>query len=190
MRVGSHDAHGRVVFDWAERVPYVVERDGDRVRLRFGNGVVPDLAGARRPPRNVLAIAAEGETVTVTLAPGARSRVFVLGNRVVLDAADPQEAGSPLPAAAPAAAPDPASRQARREARRPARPTPPAAAAAPLSPEAAPAALAAAPLPPAPASHGVPPESGRAPEAPVPQGVAGAPPQPSPSAALPAPPVA
>lgn len=105
VRTGTEGERGRVVFDWTERVPHRAERDGERVRIRFGDGVLPDLAGARRLPRNVASVAAEGDAVVVTIVAGARTRVFVLGNRVVLDALDaPASAGGSRPATVEASA--------------------------------------------------------------------------------------
>jgi hypothetical protein len=125
LRVGDHPTHGRLVFDWPERVGYAVEEAEGRVVLRFAAPASFDDSAARRPPRNIRGIAAEGDTATVTLAPGVRPRVFRLGNRVVVDAPDaaraaPRAAPVPSPAAAsraPAARPTPTPAPAPAEAR-------------------------------------------------------------------------
>ncbi|MBR0674490.1 hypothetical protein, partial [Neoroseomonas soli] len=88
MRVGSHADHGRLVFDWASRVPYTVEQEGERVVLRFAEPARIDLDAARRPPRNVLGVAEDDGAVVIRAAPGARLRHFRLGNRVVVDLLD------------------------------------------------------------------------------------------------------
>jgi len=163
VRTGTEGERGRIVFDWSERVPHSAERSGDVVRLRFGRGRMPDLAGARRVPRNVMAVTAETEAVVVTLVPGARSRVFVLGNRIVLDALDAAPGAAAAPAPPP---PPPRPTEQRRGARAAASPVPGAAGAraaaaaggpepqpaAPPTPRPAAAAPPAAPAAPAPTS--------------------------------------
>jgi len=103
IRVGDHAGHGRLVFDWAAAPPYAVEQQGDRVRVRFGAPAEIDLAGARRLPRNVVAIERVPEGVALTLRPGARLRHFRNGARVAFDALDPSPEEPPSAAAAPAA---------------------------------------------------------------------------------------
>jgi hypothetical protein len=142
MRVGDHATHGRLVFDWPERVGYAVEESEGRVVLRFAAPASFDASAARRPPRNIRAIATEGDTATVTLAPGARARVFRLGNRVVVDAQDPARAAPASPPAAAAVVP--------RAAAAGAAAAPAAAPAAPRPSPAQPAPRQAAPRQPAP----------------------------------------
>ena len=133
VRTGDHPGHGRIVFDWTAAPVYQVEQQGDRVILRFPNAEAIDLAGARRLPRNILAVAKVPGGVELTLRPGARIRHFRNGPKVALDALDPtetREAEAPRPPAEPprAAAPRPP-----REAV--ARPVPAPAAATPARPE-------------------------------------------------------
>ncbi|MFT8245284.1 hypothetical protein, partial [Roseomonas sp. BN140053] len=106
MRVGEHPGHGRVVFDWPERTGYRLEEAEGRVLLRFDQPAEFDLPA--RLPRNVLGFSAEGDTVTVTLRPGARARSFRLGGRVVLDLLNPPAAPRAAEPARAEAAPRPA----------------------------------------------------------------------------------
>jgi len=50
IRSGSHSDFGRVVFDVPPQVSYRVIRDGDRVTVRFTDGVA--LGASPAPPRN------------------------------------------------------------------------------------------------------------------------------------------
>ncbi|MEO3474506.1 hypothetical protein AAFN86_21750 [Roseomonas sp. CAU 1739] len=134
LRVGTHPDLGRLVFDWPSRIGYGVEEQDGRVVIRFAAPGQLDLAAARRPPRNVLAVERDGDAVAIRIAPGARPRHFRLGNRIVLDIRDPAAAAEPAPPARPAAA-----------ARSPTQPAPP-----PAVPVASPAPdpLPASPAPP------------------------------------------
>lgn len=167
VRTGEHPGHGRIVFDWPAAPPYRVEQEGDRVRLRFETAAAITLP--RRLPRNMRAIAQQGEVVEITLVPGARIRHFRNGPKVALDALDPV-AGASAPA-------------------RPApRPAAPPARAAPTAPAEAAPARAAIPPPPEPMPPVPAPEASRDPEPrPVP---AAAPPPPRPAEPLPPRPVA
>lgn len=136
LRVGSHADHGRLVFDFPAPVGYRVEEEAGRVLLRFAAPARLDLAAARRPPRNVLAIEEEEGAVGIRVVPGARLRHFRLGNRIVLDVRDPGPAAEQ--AAPRGAAPSSEARGADR-----------APAAAPVVP--------AMPAPPAAAAHAAPP---------------------------------
>jgi hypothetical protein len=127
VRTGDHPGHGRIVFDWTAPPAYQVEQEGERVILRFPNADAIDLGGARRLPRNVLAVARIPGGVELTLRPGARIRHFRNGPKVALDALDPTETRE---AAAPRPAPEPprtATPRPVREAagRPPPAPTPP-----------------------------------------------------------------
>ena len=87
VRIGSHPGFGRVVFDFPHHVDYTISRDGDRVLLRFAEPtVIGDPGGV---PRNVAAIVAHGDTVEITVVPGAQLHPARLGDRVVLDVIDP-----------------------------------------------------------------------------------------------------
>lgn len=101
VRVGTHPDLGRLVFDWPSRVNYRVEETDGRVIIHFAAPARMDLAAARRPPRNILAIEQNGEAVAVRIAPGSRPRHFRLGNRIVLDVRDPAPAEA-VPSARPA----------------------------------------------------------------------------------------
>jgi hypothetical protein len=188
VRTGDHPAHGRIVFDWTAPPAYQVEQQGDRVILRFPNADAIDLAGARRLPRNVLAVARVPGGVELTLRPGARIRHFRNGPKVALDVLDPTETRE-------AEASSPPRRPAREAAPATARvaPPPPSPAAASTPPPAPvtaappPAATPAAAAPAAPPAAALPaPEPRPAPAAPAPSSVA-APPRPEPR---PAPPTA
>lgn len=104
VRVGTHPDRGRLVFDWPSRVGYSLEEQEGRVVIRFATPARIDLAAARRPPRNVLAIDHDGEAIALRVAPGARPLAFRLGNRIVVDVRDPVAAAEPAP---PARAPTP-----------------------------------------------------------------------------------
>lgn len=91
VRTGDHPGHGRIVFDWSTPPVYQVEQQGERVILRFPNAEAVDLGGARRLPRNILAVAKVPGGVELTLRPGARIRHFRNGPKVALDALDPSE---------------------------------------------------------------------------------------------------
>ncbi|MBP0464861.1 hypothetical protein J5Y09_13145, partial [Roseomonas sp. PWR1] len=139
LRAGSHADHGRIVFDWPSQVGYRVEEQDGRAVIRFAAPARLDLAAARRPPRNMLAVEQEEDAVVLRLAPGARLRHFRLGNRIVVDALDARAEGEAAPAAAPAE-----RNAARRDAARP------RAAEANETPAAPPPAAAAAATPAAP----------------------------------------
>lgn len=155
MRAGTHPDLGRLVFDWPSRVGYRVVEEDDRVVIRFDAPGRIDLTAMRRPPRNVLAVALDGEAVVVRITPGARPRHFRLGNRIVLDLRDPASgAASAAAQQGRRAAPEPASQpQPRPEppavAPRPAPPAAeaPASSATPLRPAAAPGPTQPTPLP-------------------------------------------
>ncbi|MBX9752167.1 MAG: hypothetical protein K5Q68_21440, partial [Roseococcus sp.] len=198
VRTGDHPGHGRIVFDWAAPPAYQLEQEGERVVLRFPNADAIDLGGARRLPRNVLAVARVPGGVELTLRPGARIRHFRNGPKVALDVLDPsetREAEAPPAPRRPAreAAPSPAP-NARPAATRGAPPAPspspgPGSAATPsaaLAP-AAPAPAVSAPAAPAqassiqatPALAAPPPAPARAAAAPAVAPAATPPPQPA-----------
>lgn len=167
VRVGDHAGHGRVVFDWPVETPYRVEGQDGRVVVRFEREGTIDLGAIRQPPRNIRSVAEENGAVVLQVAPGARLRHFRLGNRIVVDALDPQ------PEAA-AASPRPGGR-----------------AALPAVSQTGPAATArAAPAPPAPAPSDAPPPLSRSaaePAVPLPRDPPAAVPSAAPAAAAPAP---
>jgi hypothetical protein len=134
VRTGDHPGHGRIVFDWTAPPAYQVEQQGERVILRFPRAEAIDLAGARRLPRNVLAVTRVPGGVELTLRPGARIRHFRNGPKVALDVLDPSEPREAEASAAPRPVPRPAPREAGRQVAQAA-----AAAPAPASPPLAPA---------------------------------------------------
>ena len=152
VRTGDHPTHGRIVFDWASPPAYQVEQQGERVILRFPNADAIDLAGARRLPRNILAVAKVPGGVELTLRSGARLRHFRSGPKVAVDAMNPPEGDQAEARPQTAAAPASPSREAARSPAAPRRAEPPAqiAAAAPTPANPTPTvAAAAAPPPPA-----------------------------------------
>ncbi|MBL6076676.1 hypothetical protein JMJ56_01580 [Belnapia sp. T18] len=104
VRVGNHPGHGRLVFDWPAPPQYRVEQAGDAVVLYFPPGSAIDLSGARRLPRNMAAVAAEGEGIRIALKPGVRARIFRVGPKLVVDALSPPAEPAPVAQAAPARA--------------------------------------------------------------------------------------
>lgn len=179
VRFGVHPAYSRIVFDWQEPATYTLSRDGDRVRITFSRTPVLQGDAQRRLPPMVTGLAPQGDTVLISLAPGARVRDFRLGARVVLDVLPPEEAApaprpAPVPprqtaqpravptqaaiAPPPAAAPQGDTPPAAQIAERRSGPAPVAALPLPLPPPpppelpAAPALVGAMPLPPRPAN--------------------------------------
>ncbi|MBE9606197.1 hypothetical protein IAI18_15135 [Acetobacteraceae bacterium H6797] len=107
VRVGDHPGLGRVVFDLAAADRYQVEQREGQVVLRFNRAI--DTSAIRRPPRNVLAVAAVDGGASIAIQPGSKPRVFKLGSRLVVDVADPAQI------AEAAAKPREAAREASRE---------------------------------------------------------------------------
>ncbi|MDB5371625.1 MAG: hypothetical protein JWP04_267 [Belnapia sp.] len=169
VRVGDHPGRGRVVFDWPAPPSYTVDQAEGRVVLRFPSDATIDLAGARRPPRNVVGVTLAAEGVSIGLRPGVRVQVFRIGPKVVVDVSDPPAGAPPAQPQAVEAAPPraaPASRLASAEAApspKPAsRPEPAirletARRGRTLRTEAPPPAPPATPLPPVAALAAVPP---------------------------------
>jgi peptidylprolyl isomerase len=101
---GNHSDFGRVVFDVPPQVSYRVIRDGDRVTVRFADGVA--LGASPAPPRNVLSIHANSAQAELIVAAGASLHDMRIGSRIVLDVFDPVANGatpSPAPASRSAA---------------------------------------------------------------------------------------
>ncbi len=107
VRVGNHPGHGRLVFDWPAPPQYRVEQAGDAVVLYFPPGAAIDLSGARRPPRNMAAVAPEGEGIRIALKPGVRPRIFRIGPKLVVDALNPVGESAQMVHAAPPARAEP-----------------------------------------------------------------------------------
>ena len=172
VRVGTHAGYGRVVFEFPQPVTFQIEQAGNMTTLHFqGVDVVP---GSDRVARNVMSVQGGASEATITIAPGARVRTALQGNRVIVDVLDAgrgeggarparqiralHHAAAPAPVSAPPAAvlmlaaPDPSSAPAASaQAIEPApvvpvvaTPIPPIAAADPAPPAAAPPAVPAA----------------------------------------------
>ena len=97
VRVGEHPGFSRIVFDWSRPVGARVERQGGQggyVVLRFDRVGELDLARFRAdPPPEVSRIAArpegDGLVVTLTVVPGAKTRLFESEGKTVLDVLKP-----------------------------------------------------------------------------------------------------
>ena len=90
IRTGSHDGHGRIVFDWSGPVAYRLTHGAEGLAIAFPDaGCQPTTTGIRTA-RNLQGIAAPGQGTSVVLriAPGTQTRDFRLGNRIVIDLAD------------------------------------------------------------------------------------------------------
>ncbi len=95
LRAGSHAGYGRLVFEWPQQTEYQITETSGRVLIEFGvNVAIPSLTG-RAAPRNVQSVAGRAGTAVITLAPGATFRHYRLGNRIVIDVADPASAATP-----------------------------------------------------------------------------------------------
>ena len=105
FRVGSHPTYGRIVMDWPEAVTYRAEESGNRLILRFDAPARYDLSGALRLPKNIESISAIDGGIVLQAPPGTRFRHYRLGNRVVIDVLDGDDA---VGAAGTGAAPPPA----------------------------------------------------------------------------------
>ncbi|WP_424813843.1 hypothetical protein [Roseococcus sp. YIM B11640] len=102
VRTGDHPGFGRIVFDWTAPPRYEAQQQGERVLLRFPRAEAVDLAGARRLPRNVIAVNRAEGGLELVLRPGTRMRHFRNGPKVALDLMDPAEGSAvPAPAAPP-----------------------------------------------------------------------------------------
>lgn len=104
VRTGDHPGHGRIVFDWPSAPTYRVEEREGTVLLRFPAGAAVDLGGARRLPRNLLAVREIEGAIELRVAPGARIRHFRNGPKVAVDILDPTPEATAAARARPAAA--------------------------------------------------------------------------------------
>ncbi|WP_198378633.1 hypothetical protein [Neoroseomonas rubea] len=91
IRTGSHDGHGRIVFDWSGPVAYRLTPGVEGLGIAFPDAGCRPAANGIRPARNLRGVEAEGQGAALVLrvAAGAQLRDFRLGNRVVIDLADP-----------------------------------------------------------------------------------------------------
>ncbi len=90
VRVGEHPGFDRLVFDWATPVGVKLEAASGRVRLSFDRAGELDLSRVRKdPPPSVRGVtpeeSAEGLSVVVRIAPGAKVRLSESGSSAVLD---------------------------------------------------------------------------------------------------------
>jgi len=146
VRSGNHPGFGRVVFDAPPGAAYRLERDGDRVLVRFAESVT--LSGSPPMPNNVLSVRTSGGAAELILAPGASVHDSRLGERVVVDVFDAATNASLPPGAPDSARHSGGPGKSDRRAAPVRAATAPAAAAAPATPvAAAPAAPVAAAVP-------------------------------------------
>lgn len=89
VRTGDHPGFGRIVFDWTTPPPYRVETSEGRAVLRVPDADRIDLGGARRLPRNLLAVNRIEGGIELVLRPGAQVRHFRNGPKVAIDILDP-----------------------------------------------------------------------------------------------------
>lgn len=115
IRIGEHDGYTRLVFDWPEPTEYRVNRDGDRVSVRFARAGTFDTAAIQNAlPAYVAGFDSEAAgknalRAIIRVAEGARVRHFAVekSGRVVLDILRPERnaaAASEAPKAASAKA--------------------------------------------------------------------------------------
>lgn len=127
VRGGSHEGYGRLVFEWASRVGYRLDRKGRIVSVRFDRTAELDTAVLQRnlPPQfNSAQVnsTAKGLRISLVVARGARLRHFRDGNVIVLDAIGGAAAADNAAKEPPVAKPPPQS-----AASSPAKQRPPAA---------------------------------------------------------------
>lgn len=93
VRFGAHDAFGRAVFDWGKEVAYRVERDGNRVVVRFDSAArIAPVASDDLPPTitAMTPVASDGGlAIALDIVPDARLRDYRLGLKIVLDVMAP-----------------------------------------------------------------------------------------------------
>jgi len=181
VRTGQHPDYGRLVFDWTKKVPYKVDRQGNRASISFGRAADINLSRVQsRRAQNVggaESVVTGAETVVVLNVPStSRVRHFLSGSKVVFDVFNPtgrNDANDPPPASFKP--PQPPQQQT-------AAAEPPAQSSSQRAPQATPQA--------APAASPAAPSQGPSatPSTPSPADQAGAPPVPSPATpAAPAP---
>lgn len=115
VRAGKHPTFDRLVFDWNRKVDYQIERQGDRVVIRFDQPGRADLASVRFMELgfgdSVRDIGGrDGLAVQMDVPAGAELKDFRLDDKVVLDIVRKVDADRPTPAiATPARATPPAA---------------------------------------------------------------------------------
>ena len=106
VRTGQHPDYGRLVFDWTKKVPYKVDRQGNRASISFGRPADINLSRVQsRRAQNVggaESVVTGAETVVVLNVPStSRVRHFLSGSKVVFDVFNPtgrNDANDPPPA--------------------------------------------------------------------------------------------
>jgi len=87
VRTGNHPTYGRIVFDAPANTRYRLTREGDQISVRFPDDQI--LARPGSPPRNVAKLGVAGSRLDFTIRAGATIREMRLGERLVIDIADP-----------------------------------------------------------------------------------------------------
>lgn len=103
VRTGEHEGYSRIVFDWPQRVGYMVDQAGGTVTIAFDRPADPDLRALRsRPPRFVEGVDStrDGGGLTVVLRTPATSQIrhFRSGPKVAIDVMAPTPATATPPA--------------------------------------------------------------------------------------------
>ncbi len=96
VRFGAHPGFTRIVFDLPGGADAWLTQEAGQVMLRFSGAPAPPLA---LPIHNLADARSNGESLTLTLRPGARLRTTRLEDRLVVDLQDP--AGAADAGAAP-----------------------------------------------------------------------------------------
>lgn len=184
VRTGAHDGYTRVVFDFANAVPYKIDNANGVVTMRFDGPAAIDVA-----PLNTGNVPFVGEArsqvsggrtvVSMAVPATATVRSFLSGPKVVIDVREPNAAARPVTLPARTAENAPAATTPATAASEP--PPPPAAPTTPVETESVPETAQAPASPPVPAAEA---GNGR-PRALTPTGA-----PPAPPAAQVAPPVA
>jgi hypothetical protein len=95
LRSGDHPSFGRIVLDLPSGVSARVRPGENRVAITIEGGVPGAVADLRRP-RNVTALATDGDRLEIVSVPGAMLRTSRLSGRLVIDFVD--AAANPSPA--------------------------------------------------------------------------------------------
>lgn len=100
VRYGKHPGFIRIVFDWREPTPYVLEPQTDGVTVRFDADNSFDLKRVKGKKR-VSVVSPNLGAATVTFAKAQSYRHFLSGHHVVIDLLE-SNSGTPLPDVPPA----------------------------------------------------------------------------------------
>lgn len=98
IRVGHHTGFGRIVFDVGPDVRYHLSRDGDKIVVRFPDGI--NFESAPAAPANVRTLHIRGNLAEILVAPGATTREMRVAGHVVIDIIGRKSAPAVLPATA------------------------------------------------------------------------------------------